>query len=88
MGNMLKFEDSNTKFFQLSASQSKKTNRITQMIRPQGELISYPNQLGTLFSNYYSQLFTSSNLHFIDECLIDLPQCITTDMNNSLYIFY
>lgn len=80
----MKHCDKNTKFIHLHATQRMKTNRITQIQNANGAIITDQNQIGTTFSSYFNQLFTSSNPVSIDECLSGFPSRVAEEMNNFL----
>lgn len=76
--------DKNTKFFHLHAYQRHKTNRVSQLLDSNGDIITDQIQLDNLFSSFNIQLFTSSNPHSIEDCLHGLSNCVTAEMNNYL----
>lgn len=55
------------------------------MMGSNGEIITAQNQLVNLLYSFYSQLFTSSNSHSIEDCLQGLSDCVTANMNNHLF---
>lgn len=52
------------------------------MVGSQGEHISNQTQIGSVFCDYFSQLFTSSNPQNIEEWLRDFLACVNSDMNH------
>lgn len=63
----LKQGDHNTKFFHLHANQRRKTNHIQHILGPNATVVTDQKAISDIFSSFYSQLFTSSNLSKIDE---------------------
>ncbi|XP_042958194.1 uncharacterized protein LOC122293787 [Carya illinoinensis] len=66
--------DRNTKFYHLHATQRRKTNKISQVLDPNNNLATQKQQIGKIFTNHFSSLFTSSKPYDIERCLEDIPQ--------------
>lgn len=64
--------DKNTRFYHMCANQRRKTNRISAIQDPYGNLVIDPTQIGVIFSNFFSNLFTSSSPQGIDQCLASI----------------
>lgn len=64
---MFRYGDKITEFYHMHVNQRRKTNKISQVIDPDGYLVIDP--VGDMFSNYYSQLFASSNLLEVNLCV-------------------
>lgn len=80
----LKQWDKNTKFFHLHANQRRKMNRISHIMGLDSQILTDQHHMGNLFSSFYSQWFTSSKIHLIEECLQALFPCISIEMNQHL----
>ncbi|KAG6730912.1 hypothetical protein I3842_01G104000 [Carya illinoinensis] len=78
--------DKNTKFYHLHATQRRKTNRISQIIDERELPVNEKKHIGSIFSNFFQDLFTTSNPSGIVECLEDMPmpQKVTREMNEYL----
>lgn len=79
----LQQEDRNTEFFYMHANQRRKTNKISQVLNFNSNMVPKQDQIGIIFSSF-SQLFTSYNPSGIDLCLQGLKQCVSEAMNNIL----
>lgn len=66
------------------ANQIRQTNSINQIMDYQGSLITDQSMIGDLFTGFFYELFTSSNLSDIDKCLTGLETRVTADMNATL----
>lgn len=64
------------------ANQRRKTNKISQVIDPDGYLVIDP--VGDMFFNYYSQLFASSNPLEVNLCVQAIPYCISKEYDKAL----
>lgn len=40
--------------------------------------------MGTIFSQFYAQLFSSSQTHRLEECIQDVPRIFSAEMNRSM----
>ncbi|XP_042944638.1 uncharacterized protein LOC122278523 [Carya illinoinensis] len=76
--------DQNTKFYHQHATQRRKTNRINQVVDGQGSLVSDKLQIGSIFSEFFYDLFSTSNPSGIADCIKDVPHRITLEMNEHL----
>lgn len=59
-------------------------NQINKLLDQNEEMTIDQEQMGMIFSSYYSQLFSSSNPSNIDLCLIHLQPMVSDSMNASL----
>lgn len=75
------YGDKNTRFFHMSASQRRNNNRIRKINNSNGVFHSTQAKVGALFYSFYAQLFYTSNLSRIDDCIQALNQCVTPTMN-------
>lgn len=66
------------------ASQRRKTNSISQIMDPNGNLITNQAQIGDVFIEFFYALFTSSNPSAIESCLCGMNTKVTVDMNSKL----
>ncbi|XP_042988748.1 uncharacterized protein LOC122316282 [Carya illinoinensis] len=80
----LKVGDKNTRFYHLHASQRRKTNRISQILDERGLPANEKQHIGSIFSNFFHKLFTTSNPFGIADCLENMPQKVTYKMNEYL----
>jgi hypothetical protein len=67
-------------FFHMYANQHRKINRIGVIINAEGVNCTSPNA----FMDYYKALFLSSSPTSGDDCLVDLEEKVTSDMNDQL----
>lgn len=80
----LKHGDQNTKFYHMYANQRKKTNRISWVQAPNGTMVTGQDQIGDVFSTFFSKIFMSTNSVDFGSCLQDLDSCVTNEMNQML----
>lgn len=65
----LKNGDKNTKFFHQKASQRKSGNWIDSIYDDHGERVSEEDDIENVFTNYFVDLFTSSEPSHIDDAV-------------------
>ena len=80
----LKDGDSNTKYFHSRANQRNKHNYILGLEDDNGEWVEEDGRMGSLFVNYFSNLFTTSNSTSVDAILEGIIPKVTEEMNLSL----
>ena len=80
----LKDGDQNTYFFHGSATQRKRQNFIKGLRDAQGVMQEDEGAVSALLIEYYSKLFTSSNLHDLDCRLDGVQQMVTNEMRVEL----
>lgn len=68
----------------MHANQRRKTNHISLIQGADGRILNEVSLIGEEFSNFYHDLFTSSNSSTIASCLDNLDTCVTNDMNQLL----
>ncbi|XP_037491748.1 uncharacterized protein LOC119369495 [Jatropha curcas] len=79
--------DCNTKFFHAATTARKKKNLISRLMNANGEWIEDRDALGSLLTDYFSGMFSSSP--GITDSVVDvMPACITDEMNNELLAPY
>ena len=76
--------DNNTKFFHAQASQRKKANTIMGLRHSDGSWKTELSDIEQLTSDYFSQLFASSNLAQVDEVVRCVDKVVTPQMNEDL----
>jgi hypothetical protein len=76
--------DKNTRFFHLRESQRRKKNRIAELKRVDGSLVTREDELGSMASNFYKELYTSEGVQGMDEVLQWVPSKVSSVMNNML----
>ena len=76
--------DKNTSYFHNRASQRFQRNNILELRDPQGRLTSGNDEVSRMIVEYYNKLFTSSNLHDIEEVVQFTKRVVTEDMNSCL----
>ncbi|KAF5465302.1 hypothetical protein F2P56_015322 [Juglans regia] len=76
--------DKNTKFFHLHATQRRKTNKISQVLDHNNCVITEKEEIGNVFTSFFSDLFTSSNPYNIEGCLEDVSPKVSPVMNELL----
>lgn len=77
----LKNEDLNTKFFHNCASQKKKVNTISRIQSSSGQEASDPQEIGHVFQQFFTDLYSTSRPIGIGDCLATMEQVVTDDMN-------
>jgi hypothetical protein len=76
--------DKNTHFFHLRASQRRKMNRISELIRSDGSVANDEEELGDMASDFYRSLYTSEGTQGVEEVLGAVPVKVTAEMNDML----
>ena len=76
--------DKNTQFFHLRASQRRSRNKISRLRKPDGQFTEVDLELGTIVTNFYSNLFASEGMHNMEEVLSTVLVMVTADMNKIL----
>jgi hypothetical protein len=66
----LQFGDKNSKFCHACANQRRKSNQIRSIRDEQGLLRETQEEIGTAFTNYFSNLFDTEGVEHIEEILI------------------
>lgn len=80
----LKDGDRNTKFFHAVTKQRRARNRITKLKNPRGGWVESDPGIEKVASEYFENLFTSSEPNNIEESLRYVTAKVTPDMNDSL----
>lgn len=80
----LKEGDRNTQFFHLQENQRRKNNKISHILNNESKLVVDQSQLGELFSKFYSDIFTSSLPHRIEECLQAVLRRLSEEVSQEL----
>jgi hypothetical protein len=73
--------DRNMGYFHAWASYRRKTNRIAEIRDDSGQIWSSPRDIGSLLSQYFQQLFSTSGAREVDGILEVVSPCVTTEMN-------
>lgn len=68
----------------MHANQRRKSKQISDIQDISGNTLIDPTQIGDTFSEFFSNLFTSSNPQGIDQCLEHLQQKVTNEDNSQL----
>ena len=76
--------DKNTSYFHNRVSHCFRQNNISELRDPQGRLTSGNDEVSGMIVEYYNKLFTSSNLHDIEEVVQFTKRMVTEDMNSCL----
>ncbi|KAF8113566.1 hypothetical protein N665_0048s0027 [Sinapis alba] len=76
--------DRNTKFFHAITKQRRARNRITQLKDANGNLVEDEDGLVAIATDYFRQLFESSNPDHINEALATVSSSITEAINEEL----
>jgi hypothetical protein len=76
--------DKNTHFFHLRACQRRKKNRITRLKRPDGHLTEDVQEMGSLASSFYLDLYKSEGIENMEAVLNTVPVKVTAEMNDNL----
>ena len=82
--NWLQNGNLNTTFFHACASQRKRTNQISQLRNREGDLVSTPEGLENITTEYFQSLFSSSNPIYIEKVTELVESVVTDDMNSQL----
>ena len=80
--------DSNTKFFHRKASVRKVRNRITELQRADGSVSKDEQEMASMATNFYSNLYASENTVGIEEVMSHIPRKVDDAMNNILTARY
>lgn len=80
----LKEGDRNTKFFQAKAKERASVNKIFGLRSSDGELITEQEQLETMASNFYQELFSAQLESSPEGILAHVPRRVTEEMNEIL----
>lgn len=80
----LKEGDHNTKFFHAKTKQRRAENRIIGLWNEYDDWIMEDKEIVRVASNYFKELFSSSNPNSVDEVWRDIPSKITMRMNETL----
>lgn len=75
--------DENTKYFHASASARRRKNQIHKLKSDDGEWVEWDNGLQELITDYYKNLFTTTNSSR-EEIIDCIPSKITTSHNEKL----
>jgi hypothetical protein len=73
--------DKNTRFFHLRASQRRRKNKVTEMVKEDGSIESREPELGNMATQFYKNLYTSEGVQDMDEVLRIVPSKVTLEMN-------
>ena len=76
--------DKNSSYFHNRASQRFRLNNISELKDSQGREVSGDEGVSAMIVEYYKHLFTTQNLHDIEEVVQFTKQVVSEDMNNSL----
>ncbi|XP_042944508.1 uncharacterized protein LOC122278379 [Carya illinoinensis] len=76
--------DRNSKFFHKCANQRRKNNGILKLMRTDESFTTDLREISSLFSQYYQDLFTSSNPRGIEACLNQVHPRVDREMNANL----
>lgn len=76
----------NTQYFHACAFQRKRKNHIKQLIVKNNQVISSHDDLDKEFMSYFQHIYKSSHpsLHDINDCLVNIKETITSEMNLEL----
>lgn len=80
----LKEGDRNTRFFHLRASQRKKRIRINKLKRADGSFTEVEEEMASLTTTFYRDLYTSEGTENTDQLLDSVPVKVTGAMNDEL----
>lgn len=67
--NLIKYQDNNTKYFHVCASQRREVNPISKFQNECGRLCNKNEEIANAFVQYYKQLFTTYQLVNIGDCI-------------------
>ena len=76
--------DSNTKFFHNQTTKRYRKNTIRRIRGERNQWHEGPNEIASILSNYYQDLFSTSNKNHAAEALSHIPPCINDEMNHEL----
>jgi hypothetical protein len=80
--------DKNTRFFHQKASNRKKKNCISRLVRGDGSICDTPHDLEQHTKEFYEDLFSSEEVIGIEEVLSHVPCKVTSEMNVALNAQY
>lgn len=76
--------DRNTSFFHKFASERRRKNRITRLVRDDGVAVEDAEGIHALVTNFYTSLFQSNGGSRYDELLCSVPNRVSRTMNDEL----
>lgn len=76
--------DKNTQYFNMQANQRRKTNSIKSIADNDGNVAHEQNDIGALFTGFFSSLFSTSLPSKFEECLHALHPEVTTEMSTRI----
>jgi hypothetical protein len=76
--------DRNTQFFHSWANHRRKINQIQKIQDEDGRIWKEPEEISKSFLAFYQDLFTTSGVHGVEECLVGLETRVTDEMNGGL----
>jgi hypothetical protein len=76
--------DKNTRFFHLRASQRKRKNRVSELLKPDRSTTSSEAEMGQMAKLFYQNLYRSERVTEMDEVLRCVPTRVDADMNSML----
>jgi hypothetical protein len=76
--------DKNSKFFHQRASMRRRKYLIKTLARDDGQLTEDGNEMQTMASDFYQQLYTSEGVQGMDQVLPQVPQKVTPAINDIL----
>jgi len=80
----LKHGDRNTEFFRKFASERRRRNRISHLVKEDGGVVEDAESIHTMVTNFYTSLFQSSAGSRFEELLHCVPSRVTAEMNDDL----
>jgi hypothetical protein len=76
--------DKNTPYFHAWASHRRKVNQIQKIQDDDGRIWEKPDEISKSFLDFYQNLFMTSGVHGVEECLLGLETRVTDVMNGDL----
>lgn len=73
--------DRNTKKFHATTVQRRNCNRIQRILEENGNWIEGQNDITKAVVNHFQEVFKSSPISGLDECLKYIPRLVTDDIN-------
>jgi hypothetical protein len=73
--------DKSTRFFHLRASQRRRKNCITELVSSNGTVVTDGAALGTMATEFYTDLYSSEGVQGMHEVLDAVPVKVTANMN-------
>jgi hypothetical protein len=80
--------DRNTAFFHAKATERKRANRITHLVKEDGSTCCDTTEIKGMVQNFYDHLFTSETCLASDAVLDAIPQKVSDELNESLFKEY